>query len=146
MSAIDSPEMLAAYEAVRSDKDDSIWLLISDAGPTSDQLVLSETGTGGLAELTQKFDDSQVQYAYVRAEYANDAESKRIKFYMVVWRGSGIKPKRKFRMNQERDAVLRALHQPAIKIEAEDKRDLDEDDIIKILRKAGGVDYNGGRG
>lgn len=31
-------------------------------------------------------------------------------------------------------------------VDARDKRDLDEKDIVIRLRKAGGADYNGGRG
>ena len=100
MSGVSSPEVLAAYDAVRSDKEETNWLLITYAGNMGNKLELSATGTGGITELASRLDNTQVAYAYVRVEYANDAESKRIKFYMVVWRGSGIKPKRKFRMNQ----------------------------------------------
>ncbi|TVY85558.1 Coactosin [Lachnellula suecica] len=95
MSGANAPEILAAYEAVRSDKDDTNWLLISYALAVGDKLTLSSTGTGGLSELTTKLDPSQAQYAYV---------------------------------------------------DARDKGDLEEGEIVVRLRKAGGADYNGGRG
>jgi hypothetical protein len=146
MSGVDAPEILAAYEAVRSDKDDTNWLLISYAAPTGNQLVLSRTGSGGLAELAQQFDDGQVQYAYVRVEYANDAESKRVKFALIVWIGQNTKIMRKARANIEAGAVKKVLSHYSIQVDADDRRDLDEAEIVARLRKAGGADYNGGRG
>ncbi|KAL2121678.1 hypothetical protein VTJ04DRAFT_2133 [Mycothermus thermophilus] len=146
MSGVDAPEILAAYEAVRSDKDDTNWLLISYAAPTGNQLVLSRTGSGGLAELAQQFDDGQVQYAYVRVEYANDAESKRVKFALIVWIGQNTKIMRKARANIEAGTVKKVLSHYSIQVDADDRRDLDEAEIVARLRKAGGADYNGGRG
>lgn len=68
MSGASAPEILAAYDAVRSDKDETNWLLISYAGAVGDTLKLSGTGSGGLEELKEKLDDGQAQYAYARIE------------------------------------------------------------------------------
>ncbi|KAK0634185.1 hypothetical protein B0T14DRAFT_599276 [Immersiella caudata] len=146
MSGVDAPEILAAYEAVRSDKEPVNWLLISYAAPTGAALTLSATGSGGLSELAEHLDDTQVQYAYARVEYANDAESKRIKFAFVVWIGSNTKVMRKARAGIESGAVKKVLSHHSIQVDAGEKRDLDEGEIVKRLRKAGGADYNGGRG
>ncbi|KAH6855485.1 hypothetical protein B0I37DRAFT_57351 [Chaetomium sp. MPI-CAGE-AT-0009] len=146
MSGLDSPEILAAYDAVRSDKDETNWLLISDASAKGDKLALSKTGTGGLPELAANLDDGQVQYAYVRVEYANDAESKRVKFALVVWIGENTKVMRKARVSIEAGAVKKVLSHYSVQVDADDRRDLDESDIVVRLRKAGGADYNGGRG
>ena len=72
----------------------------------SDQLDFSKTpstekGTGGLAELKEKLDEGQAQYAYVRVEYANDTESKRVKFVLVIWIGENTKVMRKARVSIE---------------------------------------------
>ncbi|KAK3337672.1 hypothetical protein B0T19DRAFT_455566 [Cercophora scortea] len=146
MSGADSPAILAAYDAVRSDKDETNWLLISYAAATGNQLTLTKTGTGGLAELASELDDSQVQYAYVRVEYANDSESKRIKFALVIWIGPNTKVMRKARVSFESGAVKKVLAHYSVQVDASEKRDLDEEDVVKRLRKAGGADYNGGRG
>ncbi|KAK3372739.1 hypothetical protein B0H63DRAFT_497093 [Podospora didyma] len=146
MSGADAPEILEAYEAVRSDKDETNWLLISYAAPTGNQLVLSQTGTGGIEELKDLLDDTQVQYAYVRVEYQNDAESKRVKFALVIWIGAQTKVMRKARVSIESGTVKQVLAHHSIQVDADSKRDLDEQDIIARLRKAGGADYNGGRG
>ncbi|KAK0748944.1 hypothetical protein B0T18DRAFT_95478 [Schizothecium vesticola] len=143
MSDTVSPKILAAYDAVRSDKDDTNWLIVSYA---SGELTLSRTGAGGLAELAAALDDSDVQYAYARVEYANDAESKRVKFVLIVWIGSGTKVMRKGRAGIELGSVKKVLVHHSIEVDAAEPRDIDEADIIQRLRKAGGADYNGGRG
>lgn len=146
MSGVDSPEILSAYDAVRSDKDETNWLLISYASGVGDKLALTATGTGGLPELTARLDDGQAQYGYVRVEYANDTESKRVKFVLVIWIGESTKVMRKARVSIESGAVKRVLAHHSIQVDARDKGDLEEKDIVARLRKAGGADYNGGRG
>jgi hypothetical protein len=146
MSGADSPDILAAYNAVRSDKEETNWLLISYAAATGDALTLSGTGSGGITELAEKLDDSQAQYAYVRVEYANDTESKRVKFALIVWIGESTKVMRKAKVSIQSGEVKRVLNHHSISVDARDKRDLDENDIVIRLRKAGGADYNGGRG
>jgi len=146
MSGLDAPEIAAAYEAVRSDKDPTNWLLIAYAGATGNQLQLSKTGTGGLAELKGELDDGQVQYAYARVEYANDSESTRVKFALVIWIGQKTKVMRKARVSIESGEVKRVLSHHSVQVDASDRSDLDESDVVARLRKAGGADYNGGRG
>ncbi|KAI1770048.1 actin depolymerizing protein [Hypoxylon cercidicola] len=146
MSGVDSPDVLAAYDAVRSDKDATNWLLLSYAGAVGDKLTLTGTGSGGLEELATKLDDSQAQYGYVRIEYANDTESKRVKFVLVIWIGEGTKVMRKARVSIESGSVKRVLSHHSISVDAQDRSDLDEKDIVARLRRAGGADYNGGRG
>ncbi|KAM4057354.1 cofilin/tropomyosin-type actin-binding protein [Hirsutella rhossiliensis] len=144
MSGLDSPDIAAAYESVRSDKDATTWLLISYAD--GNRLTLAQTGTGPLADLAAALDDTQVQYGYARVEYANDAESTRVKFALVVWIGERTKVMRKARVSVESGDVKRVLAHHSIALTASDRADLDQDDVVARLRKAGGADYNGGRG
>jgi hypothetical protein len=146
MSGADSPEILAAYDKVRDDKDETNWLLISYAAPTGDKLELTATGSGGITELASKLDDSQAQYAYIRVAYANDKESSRVKFALIIWIGDGTKVMRKAKVSIQSGEVKRVLHHHSITVDARTKSDLDEDEIVRRLRKAGGADYNGGRG
>ncbi|KAI8963103.1 actin depolymerizing protein [Daldinia sp. FL1419] len=146
MSGVDSPDVLAAYDAVRSDKDATNWLLLSYASAVGDKLVLSGTGSGGLAEAVSKLDDSSAQYAYVRIEYNNDSESKRVKFVLIVWIGDGVKVMRRARVSIESGNVKKVLSHHSIQVDARDRGDLDEKEIVARLRRAGGADYNGGRG
>jgi hypothetical protein len=146
MSGADAPDVLAAYDAVRSDKDPTNWLLISYASGTGDKLVLSGTGSGGLEELAAQLDPGSAQYGYARVEYANDTESRRVKFVLVIWIGESTKVMRKARVSIESGNVRAALPHHSITVDARDKDDLKEADVVARLRKAGGADYNGGRG
>jgi hypothetical protein len=146
MSGADSPEILAAYEDIRSDKSLTNWLLLSYSSPTSDTLTLTSTGSGGLTELASAFDDSQAQYAYARVEYALDKESSRVKFVLIVWIGEGTRVMRKAKVSIQSGEVKRVLGHHSFAVDARERRDVDEEEIVKRLRKAGGADYNGGRG
>jgi hypothetical protein len=146
MSGANSPEILEAYNKVRDDKDETNWLLISYAAPKGDALKLSETGSGGIEELKAHLDDSQAQYAYVRVEYANDTESTRVKFVLIIWIGESTGVMRKAKVSIQSGEVKQVLHHHSIQVDAHTKGDLDEKDIVVRLRKAGGADYNGGRG
>jgi hypothetical protein len=61
----------------------------------SDKLQVTQTGTGGLAELREALSDSKASYAYARVAYSNDKQSTREKFVLVVWIGPGCKIMRK---------------------------------------------------
>lgn len=141
MSGLNSSEVAAAYEAVRSDKDSTNWLLIS-----GDKLQSVSTGSGGISELVSQLDDAQVQYGYVRVEYANDRESTRVKFALVIWIGENTKVMRKARVSIESGEVKRVLAHHSVAVTPNDRSDLDEAELVTRLRKAGGADYNGGRG
>ena len=73
-----------AYLDVRSDKSDTKWLLLDYESDRSDKLNVTQTGTGGLSELTKLLDDSKASFGYVRVSYSNDKESVREKFALVV--------------------------------------------------------------
>lgn len=96
--------------------------------------------------MVKELDDTQVQYGYVRVEYANDKESTRVKFVLVVWIGENTKVMRKARVSIESGDVKRQLAHHSIAVTTGERGELDEGDIVTRLRKAGGADYNGGRG
>lgn len=146
MSGADSPEIQDAYNKVRDDKDETNWLLISYAAPKGDAVTLTATGTGGLEDLKSRLDDLQAQYAYARIEYANDTESTRVKFALIIWIGQSTGVMRKAKVSIQSGDVKKVLHHHSVQVDAQTKGDLEEKDIVARLRKAGGADYNGGRG
>lgn len=145
MSNLDDPAILSAYNAVRSDTDATTWLILSYSG-SGDKLSLSASGTGDISTLAAAFDAAQAQYGYARVEYANDAESRRVKFVFVVWIGPQTPVMRKGRVSVQAAEVRRVLSHHSITVDARDVDDLEQEEIVKRLRKAGGADYNGGRG
>jgi len=143
MADITDPTINEAYLEVRDDKNDTNWLLLDYESGKSDKLKLSKVGTGGLTELREALDDSQASYAYVRITYANDKESTRQKFILVVWIGPDCKVMRRAKISVHTADVKNVLRVYSIEVAAREKDDLNEDPIVTRLRKAGGASYDG---
>ncbi|KAF8137507.1 ADF-like domain-containing protein [Boletus edulis] len=130
-----------AYLDVRSDKSDTNWLLLDYESDRSDKLVVTKTGTRGLAELRDALDDSKASYAYARVTYSNDKESQREKFILVVWIGSGCKVMRKAKISVHAANVKQVLRVYSIEVAAREKDDLKEEPIISRLRKVSDPEF-----
>ncbi|KAF8889691.1 hypothetical protein BD779DRAFT_1623030 [Infundibulicybe gibba] len=139
---LSDPEINNAYLDVRSDASDTNWLLLDYVSPMSDTLRVSKTGTGGLAELQEALDDGTASYAYARVKYANDKESERQKFILVVWIGPGCKVMRRAKVSVHATNVKRAMPIYSLDVPARERDDLAEGPIIVRLRKAGGASYD----
>ncbi|KAN0084199.1 hypothetical protein V8E55_007703 [Tylopilus felleus] len=143
MADVSDERINQVYLDVRSDKSDTNWLLLDYESDRSDKLVVTKTGTHGLAELRDALDDTKASYGYARVTYSNDKESQREKFILVVWIGSGCKVMRKAKISVHAANVKQVLRVYSIEVAAREKDDLKEDPIISRLRKAGGASYDG---
>lgn len=143
MADLSDPKIDEAYLDVRSDKSETNWLLLDYESDKSDKLQLTQTGTGGLAELREVLDDTKASYAYARVTYSNDKESTREKFILVVWIGPSCKVMRRAKISVQAADVKAVLRVYSIEVAAREKDDLKEDPIIVRLRKAGGASYDG---
>jgi len=143
MADVSDPKINEAYEDVRSNKSDVNWVLVDYEGDRSDKLVVTATGTGGLAELQEKLDSSKASYAYARVTYSNDKESQREKFILITWIGSGCKILRKAKISVHAADVKSVFRTYSIDVAAREKDDLKEEPIVVRLRKAGGASYDG---
>jgi len=143
MADVSDPKIQAAYKDVREDKSDTSWLLLDYETDRSDKLSVTQTGTGGLAELCEVFQDGRASFAYARVRYSNDKESQREKFILIVWIGSQCKVMRKAKISVHLADVKAVLPVFSIEVPASKKEDLNEDPIVKRLRKAGGASYDG---
>jgi len=143
MADVSDSKINEAYEEVRSNKSDLNWVLIDYENDRSDKLLVTATGTGGLAELQDKLDPAKASFAYVRVTYSNDKESQREKFILVTWIGPGCKIMRKAKISVHTADVKSVFRVYSIDVPAKDKDDLKEDPIVVRLRKAGGASYDG---
>jgi len=143
MADVSSENISQAYQDVRSDKSDTNWLLIKYESDKIDKLTLVGTGNEGLEDLKKQVSDSEVMFGYVRVVYSNDKESKREKFILVVWIGQSVKVMRRAKVSVHAADVKKVLNTYSIEVAAKDKDDLDEEPIVKRLRKAGGASYDG---
>jgi len=143
MADVSDLQIQEAYQDVRADKTDTNWLLLDYETDRSDKLTVTQTGTGGLAELREVLQESRASYAYVRVTFSNDKESQREKFILVVWIGPQCKVMRKAKISVHLADVKTVLRVYSIEVPAEKKDDLNEEPIVKKLRKAGGASYDG---
>lgn len=142
MADVKDPSIQGAYEEVRNDKTDTNWLLLNYESEQSDKLILSATGSGGLDELKDKLEDHQASFVYARITYANDKESQRHKFILIIWIGAKVKVMRKAKLSVHKADVKSVLRQFSIEVPAGSTDDLNEKSIVSQLRKAGGASYD----
>jgi len=143
MADVSDEQIQEAYQDVRSDKTDTNWVLLDYETDKSNKLTVTQTGTGGLAELREVLQESRASFAYARVSYSNDKESQREKFILIVWIGPQCKIMRKAKISVHTADVKTVLRVYSIEVAAEKKEDLNEEPIVKRLRKAGGASYDG---
>jgi len=143
MADLSDPAINEAYLDVRSDKTETNWLLLDYVDGRSNTLTVTGTGSGGLAELRDRLDESKASYGYVRVSFSNDKESQREKFILVVWIGPSCGVMRKAKISVHTADVKQVIRVFSIEVPAREKDDLKEDPIVVRLRKAGGASYDG---
>ncbi|KDQ58616.1 hypothetical protein JAAARDRAFT_34445 [Jaapia argillacea MUCL 33604] len=143
MADVSDAKIAEAYEEVRNDKAETTWLLLDYESDRSDKLVLTQTGTGGLEEIKDVLQDGRASFVYARVKYSNDKESQREKFILIVWIGPSCKVMRKAKISVHTADVKQVLRVLSIEVAAREKDDLNEEPIVKRLRKAGGASYDG---
>jgi hypothetical protein len=142
MSDCSAPEILDAYEDVRSDGTNTNWLLITyEEGSNNKRWALVGKGAGGLEELKSSIDDSFLGYGYLRV-VSGDEMSKRAKFVLIKYIARSLKITLKALMNVHRGDVQKVLSQINVSTEAETLDELNEEDILARVHKAGGARYN----
>jgi len=142
MADVSDEKITEAYEDVRSNKTDTNWLLL-DYIDRSDKLTVTQTGTGGFAELKDALQDSNASYAYARVQYSNDKESQREKFVFIKWIGKDCKIMRRAKVSVQAGDVKNVLSSFSLELAMEDKAELDEEAVVIKLRKVGGASYDG---
>ncbi|KAJ1502192.1 hypothetical protein HMI54_008882 [Coelomomyces lativittatus] len=142
MSGITSSEDIQiAYEDVRNDKTDTNWLYVTYV-EGSDSLKLCSKGSGGLNEFLKELKDDQAGYGYIRMMVGNDSLSKRSKFVLVSWVGEQVKVMRKAKVSVHLADVKKVLSVYAIEVSANNLSDLKEENLILLLKKAMGANYD----
>ncbi|ORX39713.1 hypothetical protein BD324DRAFT_678818 [Kockovaella imperatae] len=142
MATVTDPKIAEAYENVRSNSDETTWMILDYESDKSDTLTLTSTGTGNLEEFASKLEPGHASFGYIRVTYKNDDHSSREKFCLVIWIGEQVKVMRRAKVSVHTADVKRVLKAYSIEVSASTKGDLQEKDIVSRLRKAGGANYN----
>ncbi|TYJ54754.1 hypothetical protein B9479_004602 [Cryptococcus floricola] len=142
MADVSDPKISEAYDKIRVNGAEDAWLLLDYESDKSSKLVLSATGTGDLSELASHLKPENASFAYVKVRYVNDEHSFREKFTLITWIGEDVKVMRRARVSVHAADVKKVLRAYSIEVSASTKADLDQDEIVTRLRRAGGANYD----
>ncbi|CAI8038872.1 Coactosin-like protein [Geodia barretti] len=129
-----------AYEEVRSDDNETMWCALQYDGK---KLEVSCTGTD-YSELLGLMGDDERVYAYVRFE-TGDEMSRRAKFAFITWIGPSVSPLKKAKVSTDKAFVKAVWPNFGKEILADEKSELKQEKILKILEAASGAAYGTGK-
>eukprot|EP00003_Mantamonas_plastica_P025982 TRINITY_DN518_c1_g2_i1.p1 TRINITY_DN518_c1_g2~~TRINITY_DN518_c1_g2_i1.p1 ORF type:complete len:268 (+),score=108.81 TRINITY_DN518_c1_g2_i1:614-1417(+) len=138
---LSDPNLKDAVFDVKDDSSETDWCTFGYEAKNT--IVFEEKGTGGHEELMTKFPEDKVIYALLRL-VDGDRESRRIKFVFITWVGEYVGGMAKGRVSIHKDGVAGTMGQFHVEVRADDLDDLAEDKLRKLLKKAGGADYDTG--
>ncbi|KAG9019018.1 hypothetical protein FRB90_007190 [Tulasnella sp. 427] len=123
------PDLKAAYNAVRDGDPDTEWVIYTYLNNGGD-LVVQETGAGGLQTLCPKFSPTRVQHVFARVE---DPRMHGDKFILVHWCGDDAPagPRRFFAINS--GVIGSFLKGAQVTFTASDEHDITPEAIMKRL-------------
>ncbi|KAH0789477.1 cofilin/tropomyosin-type actin-binding protein [Histomonas meleagridis] len=142
MSDCSDPEILQAYEEVRSDKSPINWMLITYKEGTNQTVwTLVGKGEGGFQELslTSMTSSSAMVTSVLQLVMICPFVPGSV-FIKYIAKGTRMNIKAK--MNIHRGDVEKVINQISISFDADSLDELDEDEINARLFKAGGAHYN----
>ncbi|KAK6902739.1 hypothetical protein I203_107998 [Kwoniella mangroviensis CBS 8507] len=142
MADVKDPKIAEAYEKIRSNNDETTWLLLDYESDKSNTLTLTKTGTGNIEELAKEFQPQRASFAYAKVRYENDEHSFREKFVLVIWIGEEVKIMRRAKVSVHLADVKSVLRAYSIEVSASTPSDLKQDDVVTRLRRAGGANYD----
>ncbi|ADV20622.1 hypothetical protein I315_06851 [Cryptococcus gattii Ru294] len=142
MADVSDPKIAEAYEQIRSNGGEETWMLLDYESEKSNKLVLTATGKGDLSELSAQLKPENASFAYAKVRYENDEHSFREKFILVIWIGENVKVMRRARVSVHAADVKKVLRAYSIEVSASTPTDLEQDDIVTRLRRAGGANYD----
>jgi hypothetical protein len=135
---VDEEKIKAAIKAVRSDNDDTDWLILSYDAPNSTKIVLQATGDGGLEELISKLAPDQVQYGLYRTTDTVD-NTVAVKFVLILWVGESVPVIRKARITTHKGELTAFIGQYHVDCSCSNLNEVNEDIIRDLVQRASGT-------
>ncbi|XP_065064962.1 coactosin-like protein [Rhopilema esculentum] len=140
MSA-DRDSIMPAYEDVRNDSSETTWAAFSysEDGKT---IAFDESGNDYSQFLAKLNDDNRV-YGFVRME-TGDEMSKRAKFVFITWIGKNVSTLKKAKVSTDKAFVKQICNNFAVEILESDIDQLSGENVLALVKKAGGANYGTG--
>jgi len=136
---VDKDSIVAAYEDIRDDSTDTTWAVIKFA---ENELLVDSTGTD-YNEFQSKFTDDERAFGFVRM-ITGDEMSRRAKFALITWCGSGVAALKRAKMSTDKTLVKNIIQNFAVEIQSSEQDELSEEAVRKELIRAGGANYGTG--
>jgi len=137
VSWIDEDNIRAAIKAVRSDADETDWLLLGYEG-NSTKISLQAKGSIGLSELISHLKPDQVQYGLYRTTDTVD-NTVAVKFVLIIWVGDQVAVTRKARITTHKGEVTSFIGQYHVDCNCSDLSEINDDIIRDLVQRASGT-------
>jgi len=135
---VDEEKIRAAIKAVRSDNDETDWLLLGYDGPNSTKIVLQATGSAGLDELIALLKDDQVQYGLYRTTDTVD-NTVAVKFVLILWVGEKLPVIRKARITTHKGELTAFIGQYHVDCSCSNLNEINDDIVTDLVQRASGT-------
>eukprot|EP01118_Nematostelium_gracile_P011769 TRINITY_DN4232_c0_g1_i1.p2 TRINITY_DN4232_c0_g1~~TRINITY_DN4232_c0_g1_i1.p2 ORF type:complete len:171 (-),score=41.11 TRINITY_DN4232_c0_g1_i1:887-1399(-) len=143
MADVSESALSETYQEIRKDASETNWVVLGYEG--NNKIVVQGKGSDGLEGLKALLEDDQAQYAYLRVT-SGDQESRRTKFVLISWCGESVGALKRAKMSVHKASVKQVFKEYALEFHATKKEELEEEDLLTKVRKAGGADYSGNTG
>eukprot|EP00051_Salpingoeca_urceolata_P016190 m.213811 g.213811 ORF g.213811 m.213811 type:complete len:417 (-) comp18613_c0_seq2:428-1678(-) len=141
MADISDPVLRETIQDVRDDFTDTDWCALTYEGKT--KLVVSGTGDGGHSELMSHLQDDKAYFCLLRL-IDGDRESRRVKFVFITFCGENVGGMARGRVGAHSPSVRGMFGQTHTDLRADNHKECAEPIIRKLLKVAGGADYDTG--
>jgi len=139
MADVSDPALAEAYQQVRTDSNDTDWVVYGYEG---NAIKVQAKGSGDLGTVKSHLKDDEAQFAFLRVT-SGDSESKRAKFVFISWCGENVGALKRAKMSVHKASVKQVVKDFGIELHATSQSDLDENELSAKVKKASGADYSG---
>jgi hypothetical protein len=134
---LDEDNIRAAIKALRSDADDTDWVLLTYEGQTN-KIYLFGKGNGGIDELLPHLKENEIFYGLYRTTDTVD-NTVAVKFVLILWVGEKVPIIRKARITTHKGEVTSFIGQYHVDIQCSNLNEVNEDIIQEAVQKASGT-------
>jgi len=134
---IDEDTIRAAIKQVRSDNDDTDWLLLGYEGITN-KVLLQAKDSDGLEGLLNHLKPTEVQYGLYRTTDTVD-NTVAVKFVLILWVGEGVAGPRKARITTHKGEITSFIGQYHVDCSCSNMDEISDDIIRDLVQRASGT-------
>jgi len=134
---IDEDAIRASIKQVRSDNDDTDWLLLGYEGNTN-KVLLQAKDSDGLEGLLNHLKPNEVQYGLYRTTDTVD-NTVAVKFVLILWVGEGVAGPRKARITTHKGEITSFMGQYHVDCSCSNLDEINDEIIRDLVQRASGT-------